>query len=79
MKEFFELNKKYRFDLTDLTAIIYVVCAAIGISGGNPTPLFLIGSAISTAFCWQARRINLIVLNVALFVLNLVSTIKMFM
>ena len=79
MKEFFELNKKYRFDPTDLTAIIYVVCAAIGISGGNPTPLFLIGSAISTAFCWQARRINLIVLNVALFVLNLVSTIKMFM
>lgn len=79
MKEFFELNKKYRFDPTDLTALIYVVCAAIGISGGNPTPLFLIGSAISTAFCWQARRINLIVLNVALFVLNLVSTIKMFM
>ena len=79
MKEFFEFNKKYRFDPTDLTAIIYVVCAAIGISGGNPTPLFLIGSAISTAFCWQARRINLIVLNVALFVLNLVSTIKMFM
>lgn len=79
MKEFFELNRKYRFDPTDLTAIIYVVCAAIGISGGNPTPLFLIGSAISTAFCWQARRINLIVLNVALFVLNLVSTVKMFM
>ena len=79
MKEFFELNRKYKFDPTDLTAIIYVVCAAIGISGGNPTPLFLIGSAISTAFCWQARRINLIVLNVALFVLNLVSTIKMFM
>ena len=79
MKEFFELNRRYRFDPTDLTAIIYVVCAAIGISGGNPTPLFLIGSAISTAFCWQARRINLIVLNVALFVLNLVSTIKMFM
>ena len=79
MKEFFELNRRYRFDPTDLTAIIYVVCAAIGISGGNPTPLFLIGSAISTAFCWQARRINLIVLNVALFVLNLVSTVKMFM
>lgn len=79
MREFFELNRKYKFDPTDLTAIIYVVCAAIGISGGNPTPLFLIGSAISTAFCWQARRINLIVLNVALFVLNLVSTIKMFM
>ena len=71
-------NEKYKFDATDITATIYVVCAIIGIIGGNPTPLFLIGSAISTAFCWQARRINLIVLNVALFVLNLVSFIRMF-
>ena len=78
IKNFFELNTTYRFDVTDLTALIYVVCAAIGIAGGNPTPLFLIGSAISTAFCWQARRINLIVLNVALFALNLVSFIRMF-
>lgn len=43
----------------------------------NVTPLFLIGSAIGTAFCWQGRRINLVVLNVALFVLNLVNFIKM--
>ena len=78
IKNFFELNTTYKFDVTDLTALIYVVCAAIGIIGGNPTPLFLIGSAISTAFCWQARRINLIVLNVALFALNLVSFIRMF-
>jgi hypothetical protein len=78
IKNYFELNEKYRFDATDITSAIYVVCAIIGILGGNPTPLFLIGSAISTAFCWQARRINLIVLNVALFVLNLVSFIRMF-
>ena len=78
IKNFFELNTTYRFDVTDLTALIYVVCAIIGIAGGNPTPLFLIGSVISTAFCWQARRINLIVLNVALFALNLVSFIRMF-
>lgn len=78
IKNYFELNTTYKFDPTDLTAIIYVVCTVIGISGGNPTPLFLIGSAIGTAFCWQARRINLIVLNVALFVLNLVNFIKMF-
>lgn len=78
MKEFFELNKKYQFDPTDLTAIIYVVCTVMGIMGYNVTPLFLLGSAIGTAFCWKARRINLIVLNVSLFVLNLVGFIKMF-
>ena len=78
IKNYFELNEKYKFDVTDITAAIYVVCAIIGIIGGNPTPLFLIGSAISTAFCWQARRINLIALNVALFALNLVSFIRMF-
>jgi hypothetical protein len=79
MKEYFELNKKYEFDPTDLTAGIYVVCAVFGIMGYNVTPLFLIGSAIGTAFCWKARRINLIVLNGALFILNLVSFIKMFL
>jgi hypothetical protein len=78
IKNYFELNQKYKFDPTDLTATIFVLCTILGIMGYNVTPLFLIGSAIGTAFCWQARRINLIVLNVALFVLNLVSFIKMF-
>ena len=78
MKEFFELNKPYKFDPTDITAIIYTICAVLGSIGYNVTPLFLIGSAIGTAFCWQAHRINLIVLNVALFGLNVVSFIKMF-
>lgn len=78
MKKYFELNRPYKFDPTDLTAIIYVLCTILGIIGYNVTPLFLIGSAIGTAFCWQVRRINLIVLNVALFVLNLVNFIKMF-
>ena len=78
MKKFFELNRPYQFDPTDITAIIYVVCAVFGSIGYNVTPLFLIGSAIGTAFCWQAKRINLIVLNVALFGLNVVSFIKMF-
>lgn len=78
MKKFFELNRPYQFDPTDITAIIYVVCAVLGSIGYNVTPLFLIGSAIGTAFCWQAKRINLIVLNVALFGLNVVSFIKMF-
>ena len=78
MKEFFELNKPYKFDPTDITAIIYTICAVLGSIGYNVTPLFLIGSLIGTAFCWQAHRINLIVLNVALFGLNVVSFIKMF-
>ena len=78
MRKFFELNRPYQFDITDITAFIYVICTYIGITGGNPTPLFLFGSAISTAFCWQARRINLIVLNGSLFLLNLVSFIRMF-
>lgn len=78
IKNFFELNKPYKFDPTDLTATIYLLCTVLGIMGMNVTPLFLLGSAIGTAFCWQAHRINLVVLNVALFVLNLVSFIRMF-
>lgn len=78
IKNFFELNNPYKFDPTDLTATIYLLCTVLGIMGMNVTPLFLLGSAIGTAFCWQARRINLVVLNVALFVLNLVSFIRLF-
>lgn len=78
IKNFFELNNPYKFDPTDLTATIYLLCTVFGIMGMNVTPLFLLGSAIGTAFCWQAHRINLVVLNVALFVLNLVSFIRMF-
>ena len=78
IKNFFELNKPYKFDPTDLTATIDLLCTVLGIMGMNVTPLFLLGSAIGTAFCWQAHRINLVVLNVALFILNLVSFIRMF-
>lgn len=78
LKKFFELDKPYQFDVTDITAIIYVACAVFGSIDYNVTPLFLIGSTIATVFCWQARRINLVVMNVALFGLNLVSFIKMF-
>ena len=67
MRKFFELNRPYQFDITDITAFIYVICTYIGITGGNPTPLFLLGSAISTAL-----------LNGSLFLLNLVSFIRMF-
>ena len=79
LKEFFELKKPYQFDPTDLTAIIYTVCAILGSIGYNVTVLFLIGSIIGVATCYQARRINLVVLNVALFGLNVVNFIKLFL
>ena len=78
IKKFFELNAPYKFDPTDLTVLIYTICAIFGGIGYNVTPLFLIGALISTAFCWQGRRINLVVLNVALLALNVVNFIKMF-
>jgi hypothetical protein len=74
---YFELNRAYRFDVTDITAFIYVLCAVLVISGINATIPFFIGATIATAFCWQARRINLVVLNVALWVMNAYNLIIM--
>ena len=71
LKKYFNLTAPYKFDPTDLTATIYTVCAVLGIMGKDMSLLFLIGSAIGTAFCWQARRVNLIILNVALFIFNI--------
>lgn len=78
MRKFFELNKPYKFDPTDLTALIYVLCTVLGIMGMNITPLFCVGAIIGTAFCWQAHRINLVVLNVALLVFNIYNFINMY-
>lgn len=77
MKKFFELRKPYKFDVTDLTAILFVIAAILGIMGVNATIPFFIGSAISTVFCWKARRINLVVLNLSLFILNCYNLILM--
>ena len=71
LKKYFNLTAPYKFDPTDLTATIYTVCAVLGIMGKDMSLLFLIGSAIGTAFCWQARRVNLIILNVSLFIFNI--------
>ena len=79
LKKFFELNKPYEFDPTDLTAIIFLVCSVLGIfTTVNITPLFLMGSIVGTVFCLSYRRINLIVLNGSLLALNIVNFIKMF-
>ena len=69
-KKYFQLDRAYRFDVTDITALIYVLCAVLVIGGINATIPFFIGATIATAFCWQARRVNLVVLNVALWVMN---------
>ena len=78
MKNFFQLNTKYHFDINDIVACIYVLCAVLGIIGLNVTLLFLLGATIATAFCWQSRRINLVALNVALLARNIVNVVKMF-
>ena len=77
--EYFQLNKAYQFDITDITAPIYAMCAIGIMLGFNMNVLFFIGSAISTATCWQARRLNLVVLNGALFALNLYNIVMMFL
>jgi hypothetical protein len=74
---YFELNKPYQFDITDITSIIYTICAIGIMMGFNMNVLFFIGSAISTATCWKARRLNLVLLNGALFILNLYNVIMM--
>lgn len=74
---YFQLNSKYQFDITDITALIYTICAIGVISGVDMTILFFIGSTIATAFCLEARRINLVVLNVAIWCMNLYYVINM--
>lgn len=75
--EYFNLDRPYEFDITDITCIIYAICAMGVMLGADMTVLFFIGSAIATAFCWQARRLNLVLLNVALFAMNTYYLINM--
>lgn len=72
IKDFFELRGSYRFDPTDLTATIYVICTILCALGKDSSLLMLIGASIGTIFCWRAHRINLVVLNVTLLVFNLI-------
>lgn len=75
--EYFNLDRPYEFDITDITCIIYTICAMGVMLGADMTVLFFIGSLIATAFCWQARRLNLVLLNVALFAMNTYYLINM--
>ena len=76
---YFELNKPYQFDITDITSVIYTICAIGIILGANMTILFFIGSLVSTITCWTAKRLNLVLLNGALFALNCFNLITMFL
>ena len=75
---YFELNKPYEFDITDVIAPIYTTCAIGIMLGLNMNILFLIGAALATATCWKARKLNLVLLNGAMFALNLYNVITMF-
>ena len=77
MRKWFELNKPYRFDVGDLTALLYTICAVGCMLGYNMTILFAIAATIGVAFCWQARRINLVILNVALWAMNVYNLFTM--
>ena len=77
LKTYFNLDRPYEFDITDITALIYTACAIGVMCGADMTILFFIGSAISTAFCFKVRRLNLILLNVSLFAMNGYYIIKM--
>ena len=75
--DYFHLNHTYQFDITDITALIYTICAVGVILGHDMTILFFIGATIATIFCWQARRLNLVLLNVALWFMNLYYFIQL--
>ena len=79
LKTYFNLDRPYEFDVTDLTSVIYMICAIGVIAGANMTVLFFIGATIATAFCWQARKLNLVLLNVSMFMMNGYYLIKMLM
>lgn len=72
LKEFFELNTTYKFDPTDMTAIIYVIFTVLCALDVDYSLLMLIGATIGTVFCWRAHRINLVVLNMTLLIFNLI-------
>ena len=68
---------KYRFDINDLIGVIYVLCVIGIICGLNMTPLFFVGCVISFIACFKAKKINLVIINLAFVVLNGYNLIQM--
>ena len=77
LKNYFNLTRPYEFDVTDITSIIYTICAIGVMMGADMTILFFIGATIATSFCWQARRLNLLLLNISLWAMNLYYLIQL--
>ena len=75
IEQYFELHKPYKFDPTDLTATIYVICTVMKAMGADCSLLMLIGAMIGAAFCWKARRINLVILNITLLIFNVLCIV----
>ena len=69
MKKWIE-EKKYVFDINDLICLVYVLCVAGIMCGLNMTPLFFIGCVVSFIACFKAKRINLVIMNLAFVILN---------
>ena len=69
MKKWIE-EKKYVFDINDLICLVYVLCVVGIVCGLNMTPLFFIGCVVSFIACFKAKRINLVIMNLAFVVLN---------
>ena len=76
LKTFFNLDHPYEFDVGDLTALLYTICVIGIMSGADMTLLFCIASTYGLCFCWQARKINLVVLNAVLWVMNIYNLIQ---
>lgn len=75
--KWFELDRHYKFDIADLTALMYTICAIGCMMGYNMTILFAVAATIGVATCWMARRVNLVVLNLALWIMNLYNCIML--
>ena len=69
MKKWIE-EKKYVFDINDLICLMYVLCVVGIVCGLNMTPLFFVGCVVSFVACFKAKRINLVIMNLAFVVLN---------
>lgn len=67
----FDADGKYHFDWADITSILYVVCVCGIIMGYNMTPMFVCVCVLSLITCISARKLNLIIINLAFVVLNL--------
>lgn len=74
LKERFELGPRYRFDPTDLIALLYVVGIVLTLCGFAfaGTVVLAIGAVISfVVTCLFAKRLNLLVMGVAIVVLDI--------